>query len=527
MTRRLSIPGLAILVALLAAPTAARADGGMFAPELFAGDLHEPAQRAVALHVDGKQTLLLFVDYEGGAERMAWVVPTPGRPSLDTADPAIFGEVVDYVEELRMRAWKRWLADARNRGLLNGGGLDVGDGAVVLHESGTVGPYEFAVLSSADGESLASWLSEHGYRIPEDLAPVLQTYADEGWYFAAVQVQLTAGERITLPPLKLDFETPEPVFPLRISAANRGITDVRLYLFRRPEQADPAAYDHEGRTFLVEDDLPRQCPELASALPFVPWEELAVTRVTTQLVPQVMARLDDRLEPSTADRRGSNPGDLVFHRYPCEAWTRGVAEALMAERPAEREWATKALWYYEHIAKEHGRELQGPPEGGLYTVPPLVMAPQQVEWLREEAAEHGPALDEAARAAVVELREGRGGSSRIQGGLELLRWTMDDDLDGYAAFLETEIAGHDPRRNVFTRLGDLGTPASRRSLARLALAGGRWADQAARDYLRSLGASPPDEDERAVLRDETAALLDAGVLDAHMQRQIDEYRRSL
>jgi len=498
----------------------------MFAPDLFVGDLHEPAQRAVALHLDGKETLLLFVDYEGEADRLAWVVPTPGLPTVGTAEPAIFDEVVRYAEDLRMRAWKRWIADARNRDTL-GGGLAMDDGAVQLHETGTVGPYEFAVLSSRDGESLAAWLGEHGYRIPVEMAPVLQIYADEGWFFAAIQVQLTAGERVTLPPLQLVFETRSPVFPLRISAANRGVTDVRLYLFRRPEEADPAAYDHEGRTFLVEADLPRECPVLAEALPFVPWEELALTRVTTELVPQVMARLDDRLLPTTWDARHRNPGDLVFHTYPCEAWTRGVAEALMSRREAERAWATRALWYYEHIAKEHGRELQGPPVDGRWVSPPLVMPPEHAAWIREEAAAHGDALDDAARTAVLDASDRRLGTRSVDGGLELLRWTMEDDLDGYVAFLEAEIASRDPNRNVFVRLGDLGTPASRRALARLSLAGGRWADQAARDYRRSLEANPPAADEKASIRDEIDALVGSGAVGAYEVRRLEALRETL
>src|SRR5215475_12611092 len=45
-------------------------------------DINEPTQKAIILHDQGREDLILQVKYEGPAEDFGWLIPVPGQPEV-------------------------------------------------------------------------------------------------------------------------------------------------------------------------------------------------------------------------------------------------------------------------------------------------------------------------------------------------------------------------------------------------------------------------------------------------------------
>jgi hypothetical protein len=86
-----------------------------------------------------------------------------------------------------------------------------------------VDEYEIVILSATEGRALDRWLTAHGYRIPEDAAPVLSSYIKQGMYFFVAKVNVQEQQRLGftyLRPIQVAFESPRFVLPLRLGMAN-------------------------------------------------------------------------------------------------------------------------------------------------------------------------------------------------------------------------------------------------------------------------------------------------------------------
>jgi hypothetical protein len=229
------------LVLMLSVSTPAFADGGFFKfrPDLDK-DLHEPAQKAIILHKDNTETLILQVKYEGEVDEFAWVIPVPGYPNVDVAEPLLF-------EELAYLTYKWYPQKDRNGlfecGVIGRGGVSIP--AVEVWEESTVGVYDYAILSATDPNALIDWLNSNGYAFPEDGQEIVNHYLAKQWYFIAIKI--TAGAEAeeldegTIQPLKLYFVSNDIVYPLKISSLSSDLCEVLLYVFAE-EKAVPAEY---------------------------------------------------------------------------------------------------------------------------------------------------------------------------------------------------------------------------------------------------------------------------------------------
>jgi uncharacterized protein DUF2330 len=230
----------ALLAAMLVlAAASAFADGGFVWNGQ--GDLHEPAQKAVILHLDGVEDLILQVKYEGEATDFAWVVPLPAPPTISAlpSDAKIFGELSWYTRKrLRLGMW-RTLA---------------GSGDIQVVERKHVGVYDVAVLKGDSGAALVDWLSKAGFAFPKDRTNVLDHYVKRGWVFAAARIhpddltEDTAKQlrRGTLQPMQFTFATDDIVYPLHISSINAGRSKVLVYILARYPVAHPWFFCHNA-----------------------------------------------------------------------------------------------------------------------------------------------------------------------------------------------------------------------------------------------------------------------------------------
>jgi hypothetical protein len=235
------IPGVfsAVVILSILFCVPAHADGGLFGKD--GRDISEPEQKAVIFFHGGSEELVLSVRYEGASEDFAWLVPTPGQPEIGESSISLF-EVMS-----RVTPADEAYGTFNGRGWVNGG---MGKGVDVLDEL-TVGAFDLTVVRSDDAGALRAWLEERGFAYDAEAEAVLADYVERGWCFTAMRINPRAADPMQggleyelsqglIDPVRFTFDTPEPVYPLRISSLNPGDTEVLLYVL------GPEAYGHES-----------------------------------------------------------------------------------------------------------------------------------------------------------------------------------------------------------------------------------------------------------------------------------------
>ena len=208
------------------------------------------ADEAAVVRVgDGEQSVLMRLGLSGTAPEAALVLPTPAPAEVSLGDDDVFRDLdrIAAPEEVRADDWwpddlfAPWGAD----------GVGGAPGGVDVLERSRLGPLDVAVLGAADEGALTGWLDEEGFELAPEVERRLAPYVEEGWYYVAVRLDPDEGEELQggLQPLRVDFETGEPVYPMRLTGAAERPQSVRLYLLgeHRMERTDGAAADVPAR----------------------------------------------------------------------------------------------------------------------------------------------------------------------------------------------------------------------------------------------------------------------------------------
>jgi hypothetical protein len=279
MTFRRLILRLSVLPVLAALAGRAQADGKFFGRD--EAPPGEPFQRAVLVHADGRELLLIQPQLVGKAKDFAWVIPVPavpavGRMQADFAERPFFHLALGTPSEVRRLApgfflvlfvvlamlgilgWPRWPPQPA-RGLLllilllaclffafttmfmRTRGMPSEEGVEVLL-SGKVGIYDLQVIRSERPDSLQVWLAAKGYRTGPEDQPILRSYAERGWAFVTARIssEETDAQEGMIDALALAFPSVEPVYPFALTASSGGATEVLLFAFTDHRLAHPA-----------------------------------------------------------------------------------------------------------------------------------------------------------------------------------------------------------------------------------------------------------------------------------------------
>lgn len=248
-----TIAALALVLQLLAsgAPGSARGDGGYVAP--FGFPVWERGQTAF-LHHDaaaGIEELSILPRFDGMPTDFMWLVPVPSLPEVTEADPELFHQLSLLTAPVYRSRDSFWDCGSRFDVEAAGRGLD--EGGVEIIDDEVIGIYRTLVVTAAEAgalsDSLAAWGFLHEGNLSQ-VAPVLEDYVADGWYFVAMSVDSTAAAAAlgpygkaaasagapdywypVLQPMTFRFATAEPIYPLRISqVSTNGTNPVSLYV---------------------------------------------------------------------------------------------------------------------------------------------------------------------------------------------------------------------------------------------------------------------------------------------------------
>jgi hypothetical protein len=230
---------LGAILLVVAVPPAA-SDGGFFWPGEF--EVYQNAERVIfTVNGDGTITIVLGIRYEGEAEEFSWVFPVPSVPELAVAETESL-EVLEAATTLQTEYLPRRCEHLRVTGGGGGGGPD-------MLASGGIGPYDYVVLGGeGEPDALVTWLRENGYRVPEEIEPVIAAYVEEDMYFLAMRLRQDASTQ-DIQPIVITYEADRVIFPIRLTAT-AAVEDmpIKIWIFA-DEQYVPRNYAHPDPDF--------------------------------------------------------------------------------------------------------------------------------------------------------------------------------------------------------------------------------------------------------------------------------------
>ncbi|MHC4192859.1 MAG: DUF2330 domain-containing protein, partial [Planctomycetota bacterium] len=258
-------------------PTTVYADGKFFAERAYKVPPAIPSQRAILIHKDGTEKLIIESALQGEGKEFGWVIPLPAKPtefekvspgliktlSL-TLQPRITHDLTNSLGSLYVISTivalscllvltikpKEYTTVLLITGLgalsacllvsalgtaKQTAGVGGADSAVVpgvkVQNVQEIGSYNLAVLEADSANALDEWLGKNGFSsLTEKDHIVVSDYIKRSWYFVAAKLR-REGEGFSRPhPLAMSFVTEEPVYPIRLTGTAGSSVYIELFV---------------------------------------------------------------------------------------------------------------------------------------------------------------------------------------------------------------------------------------------------------------------------------------------------------
>ncbi|MEU7726959.1 DUF2330 domain-containing protein [Streptomyces sp. NPDC040724] len=189
---------------------------------------------------DGRtEQIVMRFTVGGDARRAAWIMPVPGRATVELGDGDMFGELKDLTRPERKARHYFWPRDrdwpfSSGRGDLAGAAPPgAGDPSVGVVGREQLGDFDVARLTATDPAALKTWLETNGFQLPDRLAAEVQPYVDQRWEYVAVRLAPRQQGKVLrgdLDPLRIRFESDRLVYPMRLSRMAKTPQSLGLYV---------------------------------------------------------------------------------------------------------------------------------------------------------------------------------------------------------------------------------------------------------------------------------------------------------
>jgi MYXO-CTERM domain-containing protein len=214
------------LALLLCRESDALACGGCFRPPLETQNPTVVTDHRMIFSISSTQsTLYDQIRFSGSPSSFAWVLPFAGDIEVGVSDDAVFA-TLDTLTQTQIIAPAQTTCTPINcssSGATSGGftsGTALPPAVQVLKQE-VVGPYETAQLKATDPNALETWLTQHGYDLPQASQDVVTAYQNEHFNFLAVK--LVPGQGVqAMRPIRVTTKGANVALPLRMVAAGAG-----------------------------------------------------------------------------------------------------------------------------------------------------------------------------------------------------------------------------------------------------------------------------------------------------------------
>lgn len=225
-------------------------------------ELFNKASSVIMVRDGQKTTITMNNDFQGDVKDFAMVIPVPvvlKRNQIKLGDQSLFQfldaysapRLAMYYDESPCIGTARTMYEAT---YIDGQSVSVAGtrsvkrklSSVKIEAEYQVGEYDILVLSSKDSDDLKTWLVENGYKLPAKAEEVLKPYILSKMKFFVVKVNLEKQKElgvINLRPLKISFETPKFMLPIRLGMANaKEYQDLIIYALTRHGRVECSNY---------------------------------------------------------------------------------------------------------------------------------------------------------------------------------------------------------------------------------------------------------------------------------------------
>jgi hypothetical protein len=215
MSRLRTLAALGVAgAAAFSAPREAQACGGFFCSRT---PVDQTAEH-ILFTVNDDHTVSAYVQikYTGDKDSFAWIVPAPGTPKLTADFPNLALQALDTGTQPQY--FKNSCQRGVNFGLAPSGSAKSEDSAgVTVLAVQAVGPFNTVTLEGTSADVIVKWLQDNGYRITDNMIPLLQPYVEGGMHFVAVKLQ---ADKTTadIQPLGMTYDGDKPMIPIRLTA---------------------------------------------------------------------------------------------------------------------------------------------------------------------------------------------------------------------------------------------------------------------------------------------------------------------
>lgn len=263
---------------------AACACGGIVSPDL---DARVTGEQALVTTDGGTETIVMSLDVQSVADNAALIVPTPTPATASAAGAGLFAEL------------QRLTAPRVERAELDGVGAAPGTAPTVVAQV-QLGPLEATTLTGGDLGGVRRWLDAHGYTMKPEVTAQLDPYLRQGWSFVAMKLTGTVPLSGALDPVRLDFASDEMVYPMRMSAAAKGIQHVTVYTLSRHRMQRTDA-DAAGQDVTVDYAGPVTGRTTDDTLTALSEHNPYLTRISTTISEPASITTDFTFGPAPAD----------------------------------------------------------------------------------------------------------------------------------------------------------------------------------------------------------------------------------
>ncbi|MFE0577065.1 DUF2330 domain-containing protein [Streptomyces sp. NPDC058874] len=192
------------------------------------------------VHWDGRtEQIVMRFTVGGNAQRAAWIMPVPGRATVELGDGEVFDTLRDLTRpEHRTRRYF-WPRDGDwpfARTTSDGAGAPAPGAAPPVGVVGReqLGDFDVARLTATDPAALKNWLENNGFQLPDRLTTEVTPYVDQHWEYVAIRLAPRGGPdrvlRGDLDPLRIRFDSGRPVYPMRLSRMAKTPQSLSLYV---------------------------------------------------------------------------------------------------------------------------------------------------------------------------------------------------------------------------------------------------------------------------------------------------------
>ena len=254
---------LAVLIALLALPTAASAFCGFFVSGADS-KLYNNASQVVLMRKGQRTVLSMSNNYQGPPENFAMVVPVPvvlQKEQVKTLPHDVFDRVDQLSAPRLVEYWEtdpcyvepeyeegRVYKSSAVRFSEDAKGAAEKDYGVKIEAQFKAGEYEVVILSAEQADGLERWLVDNKYTIPAGAAEALAPYIRGGMKFFVAKVDIKevkkdAHGKVVLSPIRFHYEEDQLRLPVRLGLLNaNGKQDLLLYVLHPESRFEAANY---------------------------------------------------------------------------------------------------------------------------------------------------------------------------------------------------------------------------------------------------------------------------------------------